>query len=228
MLFIAFTLFGGLAFLVMMGHLDEARALRDWEMALTPEGKAVFTTVANQLRHERGMADQSYDRAVEARNSGSWEEASRFLRAGASVVESCSSTLPELLRNLSVLSWQAAAIMPLPPLRPLDFRIAHLRTLAGVHTLLHHLLATSRERFRLRIAVLRYGLRAAVGLLLRNTHALVGRPDTRPTWDRVAAIRSDIGTLTDESLESLRVLLGSLAAVQVTTSRRPASQATRG
>jgi hypothetical protein len=228
MLFIAFTLFGGLAFLVMMGRLDEARTLREWELALTPEGKTVFTTVANQLRHERGMADQSDERAVEARDVESWDEAARFLRAGASVVESCSATLPELLRNLSVLSWQAAAIMPLPPLRPFDFRVAQLRTLAGIHNLLHHLLATSRERFRLRIAVLRYGLRAAVGLLLRNTHALVARPDARSTWDRVAAIRGDLGTLTDESLESLRVLLGSLAAVQVAAGRRPASQATRG
>jgi hypothetical protein len=228
MLFIAFTLFGGLAFLVMMGRLDEARTLREWEMALTPEGKTVFATVANQLRHERGMADRSYDSAVEARNAAAFDEAARFLRAGASVVESCSATLPELLRNLSVLSWQAAAIMPLPPLRPLGFRLGHLRTLAGIHALLHHLLATSRERFRLRIAVLRYGLRAAVALLLRNTHALVARPDTRSGWDRVAAIRADLGTLTDESLESLRVLLGSLAAVQVTPSRRPASQATRG
>jgi hypothetical protein len=228
MLFIAFTLFGGLAFLVMMGRLDETRTLREWEMALTPEGKTVFTTVANQVRHERGMADQSYDRAVEARDLGSREEAARFLRAGASVVESCSATLPELLRNLSVLSWQAAAIMPMPPLRPLDFRLAQLRTLAGVHTLFHHLLATSRERFRLRVAVLRYGLRAAVGLLVRNTRALVVRPEQRSGWDHVATIRADLGTLTDESLESLRVLLGSLAAVQVATGSRPASQATRG
>lgn len=228
MWFIAFTLFGGLAFLIMMGHIDEARTLREWEMALTPEGKTVFSRVATQVRHERGMAEQSYERADEARAQGSWEEAVRFLRAGAAVVESCSGTLPELLRNLSVLSWQAAAILPVAPLHPLNFRLAHLRTMAGVHTVLHHLLATSRERFRLRLAVLRYGFRAAIGLLLRNTHALVARPHARPVWDNVSAIRTDLGTLTDESLESLRVLLGSLAAVQVTAGARPAREATRG
>jgi hypothetical protein len=228
MLFIAFTLFGGLAFLVMMGHLDEARTLREWEMALTPEGKAVYTTVANQVRHERDMAEHSYARAVEARDTGSLEEAVRFLRAGASVVESCSATLPELLRNLSVLSWQAAAILPMAPLHPLEFRVAQLRTLAGLHAIFHHLLATTRERFRLRIAVLRYGIGAAVALLLRNTRALVARPDRRSAWDRLAAIRADMGTLTDESLESLRVLLGSLAAVQVAPGRSPAREASRG
>jgi hypothetical protein len=228
MWFIAFTLLGGLAFLVMMGHVDEARTLREWEMALTPEGKAVFSRVADQVRHERGMAEQSYERADQARALGSLEEAVRFLRAGAAVVESCSGTLPELLRNLSVLSWQAAAILPIAPLHPFDFRLAQMRTLAGVHTVMHHLLATTRERFRLRLAVLRYGLRAAVGLLLRNTHALVSRPQARPAWERVTAIRSDMGTLTDESLESLRVLLGSLAAVQVTAGARPAREATRG
>ena len=228
MWFIAFTLFGGLAFLVLMGHLDEAKTLRDWEMALTPDGNAVLATVAGQVLHEHYMAEQSYDSARSARERGSIEEAVRFLRAGSSVVEACSGTLPELLRNLSALSWQAAAILPTPPLRPLDFRLGQLRTLAGIHTVLHHLLATTRERFRLRIAVLRYGLRAAVGLLLRNTRFLVARPDSRSTWERVSAIRADLSTLTDESLTSLRVLLGSLAAVQLAAGRRAASQATRG
>ena len=228
MWFIAFTLFGGLIFLVLMGRLDEAKTLRDWEMALTPEGKVVLNTVANQVRHERGMAEESYESAKTARENGSIDEAVRFLRAGASVVESCSATLPELLRNLSVLSWQAAAILPTPPLRPLSFRLGRLRTLAGIHTVVHHLLATSRERFRLRIAVLRYGLGAAVGLLLRNTSALISRPETRPTWERIAHIRADLGTLTEESLTSLRVLLGSLAAVQVAAGRRPAREVTRG
>jgi hypothetical protein len=41
-------------------------------------------------------------------------------------------------------------------------------------------------------------------------------------------IRTDIGTLTEESLESLRVLLASLAAVRREPGRRPASQESRG
>jgi hypothetical protein len=99
--------------------------------------------------------------------------------------------------------------------------MAQLRTLAGLHTLCHYLLATTRERFRLRVAVLRYGFRAALGLLRRNTQALVIEPEVAGDWNRVALIRADIGTLTDESLESLRVLLASLAAVRREPGRRP-------
>lgn len=222
MLFIAFTLIGGLAFLVLMGHVDEAATLRDWEIALTPDGQGVFARVAQQVRHEHGMAEESYARAAEARRAGSLEDAVCYLRAGARVVEACSDTLPALLRNLSVLSWQAAAILPVHPLRPFGFHAGQLRTLATFHVVVHHLLATTRERFRLKIAVLRYGIRAAVGMLLRNTRALFARPDTVSEWDRVSAIRADISALTEESLDSLRVLLASLAAVRREPGRRTA------
>ncbi len=144
------------------------------------------------------------------------------------MVESCSETLPSLLKNLAVLSWQAAAILPTPPLRPLRFHMAQLRTLAGLHAVGHHLLATTRERFRLRVAVLRYGLRAALGMLRRSTQSLVMQPEGLANWTRVAMIRADLGTLTDESLESLRVLLASLAAVRRAPGHRPAGQESRG
>ena len=224
----ALTLLGGLAFLILMGRFDEAATIRDWQIALTPDGHAVLARVAEHVRAVRGMAEESYARAVEARNDGSLDEAVRFLQTGSRVVESCSETLPSLLKNLAVLSWQAAAILPTPPLRPLRFHMAQLRTLAGLHALGHHLLATTRERFRLRVAVLRYGLRAALGLLRRNTQALVIRPEAVADWNRVAMIRADLGTLTDESLESLRVLLASLAAVRRAPGHRPAGQVSRG
>jgi len=50
MLLIAFTLVGGLAFLILMGHVDEVATLRDWEIALTPDGQGVFARVAQQVR----------------------------------------------------------------------------------------------------------------------------------------------------------------------------------
>jgi hypothetical protein len=228
MLLIAFTLIGGLVFLILMGRVDEASTLRDWEMALTPDGQAVLARVAQHVQHERGMAEESYTRATEARRDGSFDEAVRYLRTGSRVVEACSETVPALLKSLAVLSWQAAAILPIRPLRPLQFHVGQLRTLAGIHALGHHLLATTRERFRLRVAVLRYGLRAAVGMLLRNSRALVSRPEAISEWDRLTMIRADVGTLTEESLESLRVLLASLTAVRREPGRRTAGQESRG
>lgn len=225
---IALTLLGGLAFLIMMGRLDEVATLRDWEIALNPEGHEVLTRVAEHVRAERGMAEESYARAAEARRDGSLDEAVRFLHTGSRVVESCSETLPSLLKNLAVLSWQAAAILPAPPLRPLRFHMTQLRTLAGLHAVGHHLLATTRERFRLRVAVLRYGFRAGLGMLRRTTQALVVQPEGLADWTRIAMIRADLGTLTDESLESLRVLLASMAAVRRAPGHRAAGQESRG
>jgi len=39
-----------------------------------------------------------------------------------------------------------------------------------------------------------------------------GEPESEREWDQVQAIRHDFQALTDESLESLKVLLTSLAA----------------
>ena len=136
--------------------------MRDWEIALTQTGRLCCACGSARVGGARARkGEESYARAVEARQEGSLDEAVCYLRTGSRVVESCSDTLPALLKNLAVLSWQAAAILPSRPLRPLQFHVGQLRTLAGLHTIGHHLLATTRERFRLRIAVLRYGLRAA-------------------------------------------------------------------
>jgi len=55
-----------------------------------------------------------------------------------------------------------------------------------------------------------------------NTWRTREAPSKAAGWARIDALRGDLGTLTDESLLSLRAVLASLAAV-----RRPAAEGAR-
>ena len=216
----------GVAFLVLLlvllGQQHEQTALREWEAILNPEGAELYGHVSLQVHHENVRAQESYSAARRAYDQGRKAEAIRFLEIGGRVVGECSASLIYLLRNIWTLSRSAAAIAPVQPLRPVGFRTSELATLAGLHQLAHHLLITTRERLALRLAVLRCGVRAAAILLTRATRRTREHPESAPSWARIDLLRTDLGTLTDESLASLRVVLASLAAV-----RRPAAEGAR-
>lgn len=199
--------------LAIAGHHSEQDVVSRWEMTLNPEGLVVYSTIAEQIAGERWLAQTSYDDAARANLRGDLADALRFLNLGGAVVSDCSETLRSLLVNLAGLAARAAAIAPVAPLWPASFHAVRLMSLAGLHQIGHHLLVTTRQRLTLRLAVLRYGVRAATRLVIRSTGWLGQDPADSRRWHRVDELRGDLGALTDESLETLRVVLASLAAV---------------
>ena len=223
---LALCVLGGLLFLVIVGRHNEAVTARDWEIALSPMGEAILAEVAEGVQAQTFMIETSYKTAERERAAGSLDEAVRLLSVGSRAVEACAPSMLHLVKSIGVLARQAAAIAPVTPLRPAAFRSADLRTVAGLATLAHHLLVTARERLGLRLAVLRYGFRAIVGRLLGATDAAASRPDEGAQWARVGALRADLGTLTQESVGTLQLVLASLGAVPAATgrpARRPAA-----
>ena len=106
----------------------------------------------------------------------------------------------------------AAAISPVKPLRPRHFRLARLSSLAVLAYLVHPLLFSTAERFRLRAYVLHRGFSVVKAFLLRSTERIRDRKrSAEPEWDRIAAARADLQTLSTESLRTFRVLLLSLS-----------------
>ncbi len=212
-IFVGVAALGLLAYLAIAGQQDENRTLKEWEMILSPECSRLYDDVSQQILLDRRMVGEIYSDAAGAREEGREQAMLNFLRVGGRLVGDCSGSLQALLRNVSVLSRHAAAIAPIPPLRPAAFRVGLLFTLAGCHQLVHHFLVTTRERLHLRIAVLRCGIVAATHLLRRATVRTVAAPSDDARWGRMDAVRSDLGTLTDESLATLRFTLASLAGV---------------
>jgi hypothetical protein len=106
-----------------------------------------------------------------------------------------------------------SAMAPVAPLRPKDFKLAQLVSLAYLNSVLHQFLVSTSERYRLRVYILGRSFALGTRFLLESTQRIANNePESEREWDQVQAIRHDFQTLTDESLESLKVLLTSLAA----------------
>lgn len=204
------ALLGGGLLLAILAQRNEGVVKDRWDGGLDGTGSA-YRETCERVRDEQGMAEHSFGQAEKAREAFDWSQATEFLRIGAAAVEAHADTLPCLLRNLALLSRQADAIAPV---QRLDFRAMNLhslRTLGAIQGIVHSLLATSRGRLLLRIRVLRYSVPAVTRWLMLAASGAALEPAQSERWKELGHARSDIGTLTDESLESLRIVLQSLA-----------------
>ncbi len=199
--------------LFLLARRNEQAVKRDWQVMLSPKGQQLYLTLEDRVLAEKELADVAWDGAFSVRQLGSLDEARRLLEVGYKVIEHFSPSMLRLLASMAVFSRMVAAMTPVAPLRPNDFRLAQLASLAHLNRLLHQFLVSSAERFRLRLYILGQSFGLATRALLRSTERLVGgRSNAEREWQQVEAIRHDFGTLTDESLQSLRALLSSLAA----------------
>jgi hypothetical protein len=210
---IAVSVVGCLLILYLLARRDERKVRRDWELLITPKGEKLYRSIETRVSSEMELANITYDEAFTVRGLGSVEEAKHLLDVGYKVIEQFSPSMLRLLAAMSTFSRMVSAMAPVQPLRPQGFRVAQIASLAYLNQLLHNFLVTTAERYRLRVYILGRSFGLASRFLLTSTKRIVGgEPDTEKDWEQIQFIREDFQTLTDESLESLRVLLTSLAA----------------
>jgi hypothetical protein len=207
------TLLSVFAILYIFRHRDERKVRRDWELLLTPKGESLYRSIESRVSSEMQLANLTYDEAFSVRELGSVEEAKHLLDVGYKVIEKFSPSMLRLLAAMSTFSRMVSAMAPVQPLRPQGFRLGQIASLAYLNQLLHNFLVTTAERYRLRVYILGRSFGLATRFLLGSTKRIVaGEPDSEKEWQQIQFVREDFQTLTDESLESLRVLLTSLAA----------------
>lgn len=210
---IGLSVLGGLAVLFLFGRRNERAVRRDWELLLTPRGEKLYHNIEGRVHSEMALADMTYDEAFTVRELGSLEEAKQLLDVGYRVIEKFSPNMLRLLAAMATFSRMVSAMAPVSALRPQGFRLAQIASLAYLNQVLHRFLVTTAERFRLRVYIIGRSFGLATRFLLDSTRRIVGnQPEADREWDQIQAIRQDFQTLTDESLDSLRVLLTSLAA----------------
>jgi hypothetical protein len=210
---IVVSVVGCLLILYLLARRDERKVRRDWELLITPKGEKLYRSIESRVSSEMELANITYDEAFTIRGLGSVEEAKHLLDVGYKVIEQFSPSMLRLLAAMSTFSRMVSAMAPVQPLRPQGFRVAQIASLAYLNQLLHNFLVTTAERYRLRVYILGRSFGLASRFLLTSTKRIVGgEPDTEKDWEQIQFIREDFQTLTDESLESLRVLLTSLAA----------------
>jgi hypothetical protein len=210
---IGLTAVSTLVVLYLFGQRNERAIKRDWQLLLSPTGEKLYDSIEGRVQTELALADVAYDEAVAFREVGSVDDAMRLLDTGYQIIERFSPSMMRLLAAMATFSRMVSAMAPVEPLRPRDFQLSQLASLAYLHSFLHHFLVSTSERFRLRVYVLGRSFGLATRYLLGATHRLLAKePATEREWEQVQAIRHDFKTLTDESLSSLRILLTSLGA----------------
>jgi len=211
-LFIGLTLLC-LPLLYVLGRRDERKVHRDWELLLTDKGKELYRTIENRVSADMQLANMTYDEAFSVRELGSVEEAKHLLDVGYKVIEKFAPSMLKLLAAMSTFSRMVSAMAPIKPLRPQGFRLAQIASLAYLNQFLHNFIVTTAERYRLRVYILGRGFGLATRFLLSSTRRIAqGQPNAEKDWEQIQFVREDFQTLTDESLQSLKVLLTSLAA----------------
>lgn len=211
-----FFVFSGVSVLLvlfLLGRRDEGKVKRDWELLLTPRGERLYRSIEGRVQSEIALADMTYDEAFTVKELGSVEEAKHLLDVGYQVIEKFSPNMLKLLAAMATFSRMVSAMAPIAPLRPQGFRMAQIASLAYLNQFVHRFMVTTAERYRLRVYILGRSFGLATRFLLDSTKKIVNNePEANKEWEQIQAVRQDFQTLTDESLESLRVLLTSLAA----------------
>ena len=199
-------------FLYLLARRNERQVRRDWELLLTPKGEQLYRTIETRVSSEMQLAHMTYDEAFSVRELGSLEEAKHLLDVGYRVIEKFAPSMLRLLAAMSTFSRMVSAMAPIKPLRPQGFRLAQIASLAYLNQFLHNFLVTTAERYRLKVYILGRSFGLATRFLLSSTKRIAeGQPNAEKEWEQIQFVREDFQTLTDESLESLRVLLTSLA-----------------
>jgi hypothetical protein len=210
---IGFSVLGGLVVLFLFGKRNERAVKRDWELLLTPKGERLYKTIEGRVQTELALADVTYDEAVTVKELGSVDDAVKLLDVGYSVIARFAPNMLKLLSAMATFSRMVSAMAPVQPLRPRDFRLGQLVSLAHLNRVVHQFLVSTAERFRLRTYILGRSFGVATRFLFRSTQRIVRRePEAEREWEQIDAIRQDFQTLTHESLGTLKVLLTSLAA----------------
>jgi len=210
---IAFSVIGCFVVLFLFGRRNERVIRRDWELLLTPKGERLYRNIEGRVHNEMALADVTFNEAFAVRELGSVEEAKKLLDVGYRVIEKFSPDMLHLLAAMANFSRMVSAMAPVSPLRPKDFKLTQIVSLAYLNGVLHQFLVSTSERYRLKLYILGRSFALGTRFLLESTERVVrGEPEADREWDQIQAIRHDFQNLTDESLDSLRLLLTSLAA----------------
>lgn len=208
---IGFSVVSTAVVLLLLGRRNEHAVKRDWALLLSPAGEKLYRRLETRVHTDLSLADLTYDRAFEVRQLGSVDEAIRLLDVGYRIIENFAPSMLKLLAAMATFSRMVSAMAPVRPLRPSQFRLAEIVSLAYLNRLLHQFLVSTAERYRLRVYVLGRCFGIATRYLFTSTRRIAERQsESEREWEQIQATRHDFQSLTDESLESLRVLITSL------------------
>jgi hypothetical protein len=157
------------------------------------------------------MADDTLVAAEKAREKVDIAEARRLLDLAHGVI---TTALPDRMARIEAMSKvcrMLAAVAPLPPLLPRDFRLREMVALGTAAAVVHQLLAGMQERFQWGCMVLGWGYRLVLRGATQANGALQRDANAADQWARFTASVNDFKTLDAHHVRAFTALLASLA-----------------
>ena len=203
----------GVVVLIIARRRSERTVAEDWDVLLTPKGQEVYTNIHERVTGELRTLHGTLNQAFVTNELGSVEEAIELVQLGYRVIERFSPNMMKLLSTMATFSRMVSAMVPVEPLKPADFQLKQVVSIVYLGRVLHRVLVTAGERFRLKVYILGQGFGVAMRYLVRSMDRIVHRDsEADKEWATVSAIQEDLQTLSQESLKSFRALVVSLAA----------------
>ena len=196
----------------VLGRYNARAVERDWEMMLTAKGRGAMEALELQVLCDGAAVESARIGALSARERADFSQATRLAGLAYRAVEEATPDRLKRLRAMGVCIRMATAILPVAPLRPRNFRLAQLASLAGLGSFLHHVLVSTGERFLLRLYILGLGYRILTRALSGSTTGLSRDVGDVWAWDAFDRATADWTALEREHLESFRIFILSVTA----------------
>lgn len=198
--------------LLILARRNESKVDEDWDRLSQLQRHDLVDSAGAAVDSQTNMADVIVGLALQAQRVGNKAEAIRLLNTGCDLIVRFTPSLLALLTTMARFSRMVSAITPAPPLVPADFRVAQMASLAYLNTILHHMLLTSVQKFRLRLFVLGKGISMVTRYLVETTRRITtGADRLQEDWQFIESITADYHTLSNQSLESFQRLVEALS-----------------
>lgn len=208
----ALLVIGWIAFGIF-ARRNERKVQAEWSELLSPTSEKIFQQARLEVEANTTMVGVAMSEAMEVRELGDLDEAVRFLNIGGDIIQRFTPNLLSLLSVMMKFSRMISAIAPVNPIVPGDFHLAELTNLAHLNRILHHMLASAKQRFRLKLYILGKGLSITSHYLVKSIRNIVTRrsSDDRE-WQDIIGVERDFQKLSNESIQSFRTLLEALSS----------------
>ncbi|MBM3803560.1 MAG: hypothetical protein FJW26_14765 [Acidimicrobiia bacterium] len=203
----------GWAVLALLARRNERKVQSDRESLLGGEKAEWYRDTKAGLENSTQLIRMTMKEANDIKQLGDFEEALKFLRVGSGVIQEFTPGLLSLLKEMLKFSRMVSAMTPVAPLLPSRFHIAEMNNLAILHQMLHQVVVSAKQRFRLKLRIIATGVKITSGYLMtRINRVLDRRSGTEHEWEEIVNAGQDFHQLTTESVESFRNLMGALPA----------------
>ena len=207
----ALLLIVGWVALLVLVRRNEGKICLDWENLLRGEKAEWYKDTKSGIENNTSLIRMTMKEARDIRQLGDLEEALRFLKIGGDIIQEFTPGLLCLLREMMKFSRMVSAMVPVSPLLPSDFHLAEMNNLAVLNQMLHQIVVSAKQRFRLKLRIIATGVKVTSGYLMtRISRVLTRRSTTEQEWDEILAAGQDFQQLSSESVESFKNLMASL------------------